>query len=77
MQFIYDMVINKFMYLANHSNGLCVVKKVIIHATNIDTLNKLKDLIIDNAMYLIQNPFGNYVIQVAFDVICFNLVLEG
>ena len=70
------MVINNFMYLANHSNGLCVVKKVIIHATNIDTLNELKDLIIDNAMYLIQNPYGNYVIQVAFDVIISNLVLE-
>jgi hypothetical protein len=27
IQFIYDLIIDNFMYLANHNNGLCVVKK--------------------------------------------------
>jgi hypothetical protein len=68
IDFIYNFVINNFMKLANHSNGLCVVKKIIIHALKGETFEKLKDLLISNAMILIQNPYGNYAIQVAFDV---------
>ncbi len=73
IQFIYDLIIDNFMYLANHNNGLCVVKKVIIHAKRVETVNIIRNLIIENAMYLVQNPYGNYVIQIALDVICINI----
>jgi hypothetical protein len=68
VEFIYEHVITNFMRLANHNNGLCVVKKIIIHASNVVTIEKLKDLLTFNAMMLIQNPYGNYAIQIAFDV---------
>lgn len=68
VKFIYDLVIDNFMMLANHNNGLCVVKKVIIHTQTKETIDKIRESIIINAMYLIQNPYGNYAIQVAFDV---------
>jgi hypothetical protein len=76
IQFIYDLVINNFIYLANNMNGLCVVKKTIIHASDHQTIDIFKDLIINNFMKLVQNPYGNYAIQVAIDVININLVLE-
>lgn len=57
------------MKLANHNNGLCAIKKVIIHCTNPVLLQKILVLIINNLMNLIQNPYGNYSIQVALDVI--------
>jgi hypothetical protein len=66
--FIYDYVIANFMKLSNHNNGLCVVKKIIIHAAKSETIERLKELLVSNAMMLIQNPYGNYAIQVAFDV---------
>jgi hypothetical protein len=69
IQFIYDLVINNFLYLANHMNGLCIVKKAIIHASSQETIEIIKNLIISNFMKLVQNPYGNYAIQVAFDVI--------
>ncbi len=68
IQFIYDMIIYNFLYLANHMNGLCVVKKAIIHASTQETIDIFKNLIINNFIKLVQNPYGNYAIQVAFDV---------
>jgi hypothetical protein len=64
------------MKFANNSNGLCVVKRVIIHAQNTATIDRIKEILISNAMILIQNPYGNYAIQIAFDVFLYNIVLE-
>lgn len=66
--FIYSTVIENFLNIASHCNGLCVVKKVIIHSTNPGTIDTIKDIIVQNAAYLIQNAYGNYVIQVALTV---------
>ena len=57
------------MLLANNNNGLCVVKKIIIHALNKETILTIQSILIENSVYLIQNPYGNYSLQVAFDVI--------
>lgn len=54
--------------ISNNCNGLCVAKKIIIHATNPNTLSKILKKIIENGINLIQNSFGNYVIQAALDV---------
>jgi hypothetical protein len=69
LQFAYELIINNFMNLANHSNGLCVIKKIIIHASKKETINKIMLRIVDNCLNLVQNPYGNYAIQVALDVI--------
>lgn len=56
------------MMMANNSNGLCVIKKIIIHCNKKSTLEKIQSKLIENSLILIQNPYGNYAIQVAFDV---------
>ncbi len=68
IDFIYHLVIDRFMEFANNINGLCVCKKIIVHSNNPETLEKLREKICINALDLIQNPFGNYVIQTAFEV---------
>jgi hypothetical protein len=68
IEFIYEMIINNFMSLANNCNGLCVVKKIIIHSHKEETIERVLKKILDNCLALVQNPFGNYAIQVALDV---------
>lgn len=64
ISFIYDYVINNFLSLANNINGICIVKRLLIVCNNQDIHNKLKQFAYDNALTLIEHPFGNYVIQV-------------
>lgn len=56
------------MLLANHMKGLCVVKKVIQQAKNLELQTKIRNIISDNALALVHNPYGNYAIQTALDV---------
>jgi hypothetical protein len=65
---IYDFILNNFILLANQSTGLIMVKKVISSTRNLVYLNRIQYLLINNFNFLIQNPFGNYTIQVALDV---------
>lgn len=66
--FIYKLVLENFMLMANHPNGLSIVKKVIIHYSYPKTLEILKKLIKDNSNFLIQNAYGNYTIQTILEV---------
>jgi len=66
--FIYEIAIESFMTLANNANGLCIIKIIMIDASKKETIEKLKKLIIDNCMYLIENPYGNYTIQIVLEV---------
>ncbi len=74
--FIYELIIQNFIQLANNCNGLCVIKKIIIHSVNPATIKRIQHKIIDNCLNLVQNPFGNYAIQVAVDVINYYNYLE-
>ncbi len=67
---ISNFILDNFISLVNNSNGLCIVKKEIIieyKRKNGDNFKKLKQLLIDNSLLLIQNPFGNYALQLAID----------
>lgn len=48
--------------------GLCVVKKVIQYAKNDTFQLNIRNLIAENALGLVHNPYGNYAIQTALDV---------
>jgi hypothetical protein len=65
---IYKIVLNNLINLSNDSNGLCVVKKVIINSHDEFTKNFIMEQLLNNTFYLIQDAFGNYAIQVAIDV---------
>jgi hypothetical protein len=67
----YDIILDNFQTLANDSYGLGVVKKVIIHAQNPEIKNKTHKLLITHALVLVQNPYGNYALQMAIDVILY------
>lgn len=49
--------------------GLCVIKKAISQVRSEDLKEKLNDLISKNTVVLVHNPYGNYTIQIALDVI--------
>ena len=66
---ISNFILENFVFLVNNSNGLCVVKKEILleYKNKNDKFKQLKQLLIDNSIILIQNPFGNYALQIAID----------
>ena len=66
---ISNFILENFVFLVNNSNGLCIVKKEILleYKNKNDNFQKLKKLIIENSIILIQNPFGNYALQMAID----------
>jgi len=49
-------------------NGICVIKKIINGNKNLDIRNKIIELIKLNGLEIIQNPYGNYIIQHVLDV---------
>jgi hypothetical protein len=69
IQFIYAFALENFILLCNQSNGLCIIKKIILHCESIYTREKILNELIKNALTLIQNPYGNYAIQTALEVI--------
>ena len=62
--FIYDFIINNFINLACNSNGICLVKKMIILIHKQKIHEQIKKIIQENSFNLIKNPYGNYVFQV-------------
>lgn len=71
----YNIVLENFIFLANHCFALSVVKKVIIHSRNQNRISYMSSLLIENALSLVQNSFGNYSVSVGIEVstiiICF------
>ena len=49
--------------------GLCVIKKAISQVRSKDLKDKLNEIISKNTLDLVHNPYGNYTIQMALDVI--------
>ena len=72
---IYESLIDSFEVIANNANGLCVAKLVIL-CKNQENAKKLQKKILENAMNLVQNPYGNYAIQKALEVNIKSLILE-
>lgn len=61
-------ILENFCFLANHANGLCIIKKAIIIEYQQEQFDRLRRELIANALMLIQNPYGNYALQTAIDV---------
>jgi hypothetical protein len=67
-------LLDNFISLANHSKGLCVIKKIIQKSKNDFIINKIVNIISENAFSLVHNPFGNYAIQTALEVKLFKIL---
>lgn len=64
---IISFVIEHFILLANHANGLCLAKKILINEYKSENFLYLKTLLKEQCLSLIENPFGNYALQVVIE----------
>ena len=79
IKFMYNEVISHIVEVANNSFGLCVLKDLMTKVQKVQKARKtIIKLINENVDNLIQNPFGNYIIQHALEIYfedC-NVILE-
>jgi CRISPR/Cas system-associated endonuclease Cas3-HD len=60
------MILNNFKNLAIDSNGICVLKKFISTNKNDKVKKDILNELVNNALEVVQSPFGNYAVQHAF-----------
>lgn len=65
--FIYEAVGANCMNVGTHRHGCCVIQRCIDHASGAQK-DRLIAQIIDNAFFLVQDPYGNYVVQYILDL---------
>ena len=61
-KFIYDYILVNFMEIAQTKHGVCAIQKCVSEG-ELDQRRKLYDLILQNFDKLINDEFGNYLIQ--------------
>ncbi|KAI0843347.1 ARM repeat-containing protein [Hypoxylon sp. FL0890] len=66
-QFIFNAVGNNCIAVGTHRHGCCVLQRCIDHASG-DQKLWLINKITENATQLVQDPFGNYVVQYIIDL---------
>ncbi|KAI9300586.1 armadillo-type protein [Cunninghamella echinulata] len=66
-QFIYDIVSEHCIEVATHRHGCCVLQRCIDHAVDAQK-SQLVQVVTCNALPLVQDPFGNYVVQYVLDL---------
>lgn len=66
-QFIFDAVGNNCVEVGTHRHGCCVLQRCIDHATG-DQKMWLIQRITEHSRVLVQDPFGNYVVQYIIDL---------
>jgi len=68
-QFIYDSVsqTGNCVEVATHRHGCCVLQRCIDHASDSQKLQLINE-VIANALVLVQDPYGNYVVQYVLDL---------
>ena len=71
---IYSIICDNFTELSCDSNGLPLIKKCLAWIRNPVLKEKMRRDMIKNAVKLCQNPYGNYALQVAFDVSSLDLI---
>jgi hypothetical protein len=66
-QFIFDAVGTSCVIVGTHRHGCCVLQRCIDHASG-HQKGQLVQYITMNAFTLVQDPFGNYVVQYILDL---------
>jgi hypothetical protein len=64
---IYNFIINNFLLLSNHVNGLCLIKQFLIIQYKKEYFSLIKKILIEKIFLLIENPYGNYALQIVID----------
>ncbi len=66
-QFIYNAVAAHCVEVATHRHGCCVLQRCIDHASDSQRMQLVAEITF-NALTLVQDPFGNYVVQYVLDL---------
>jgi Pumilio-family RNA binding repeat len=66
-QFIFDAVGRHCVIVGTHRHGCCVLQRCIDHAKGVQRAQLIAS-ITSNAFSLVQDPFGNYVVQYILDL---------
>ena len=66
-QFIFDAVGSQCIIVGTHRHGCCVLQRCIDHASGQQKVNLVRQ-ITANSFHLVQDPFGNYVVQYILDL---------
>lgn len=66
-QFIYNAVAAHCVEVATHRHGCCVLQRCIDHATDSQRVQLVTEITF-HALTLVQDPFGNYVVQYVLDL---------
>mmetsp|Transcript_41427 Transcript_41427/g.67226 ORF Transcript_41427/g.67226 Transcript_41427/m.67226 type:complete len:777 (+) Transcript_41427:101-2431(+) len=66
-QFVYDGIKGHCVSIATHRHGCCVLQRCIDCANQQQRLQLVSEIIV-NAQTLVQDPFGNYVVQYVLDL---------
>jgi F0F1-type ATP synthase delta subunit len=66
-QHINGLILTNFHRLVFDSNGICVLKKFINGNESPEIRRTVVEKLQQNALEIIQNPFGNYIVQHVFD----------
>ena len=64
---IYNFIIENLIFLANHVNGLCLVKQTLVLQNQKEYYQIIKKTLIERSYELIENPYGNYALQIVID----------
>jgi hypothetical protein len=66
-QFIFDAVGAHCITVGTHRHGCCVLQRCIDHASGFQKVQLVRQ-ITANSFHLVQDPFGNYVVQYILDL---------
>ncbi len=66
------IILNHIVELCNDMFGVCVIKKFINNSHNYECIYSLFMIFINNFVYISENQFGNYAIQIFIDKISIN-----
>lgn len=59
---IYEEIYSSFEVISTTKNGCCVIQKCLMHGSE-NQKQRVIELILQNAFYLIKDQFGNYICQ--------------
>jgi len=67
VNFIYTYIFENFLNLTNNSNGIYIIKKILTFTQKNNFHERLKSIVIKNALFLIKQSYGNLVIQIIIE----------
>ena len=63
-----QIILDNFLMLSSHVNGLCIAKRILLLSTQTGLYrNELIYILNKSCISLIQNPYGNYALQVVIE----------